>query len=330
MGLDFVAIDFETANASRASACAVGVAVVEGGVVTAREDWLIRPPGRAGGFDRRNIAIHGVTAADCAARGISWEETEQRLGTLTAGRVAVAHNAAFDRSVWAAANAESGIRASTAAFCCTVDLSRRAFPHLHTELPNYKLHTVAEALDLPPFRHHDAGADALTAALIVIELARRGRRAELPHLWPMGPTPPAEPCSPRPSPRPAHGDHRRRVFRPTSGPSLADPTIPTPRTLAGQTVLITGDLSFAPRDEAHAMIEAAGGRVAKSVTRSLTMLVIGAGAQVRTPPLTGATAKERGVVEKLAQGQRIAVVGEPELRELLAETPSLFQAGTSA
>lgn len=328
MGLDFVALDFETANASRASACAVGVAVVEGGVVTTQEDWLIRPPGRAGGFDRHNIAIHGITAADCAARGISWEETEQRLGTLTAGRVAVAHNAAFDRSVWAAANAEAGIRASTAPFCCTLDLSRRAFPHLHTDLPNYKLHTVAEALDLPPFRHHDAGADALTAALIVIELAKRGHRGELPQLWPMGPNPPADPCAHRPVPRPAHGEYRRQVVRPTSGPSRADPTIPAPRTLQGQTVLITGDLTFASRDEAHAMIEAAGGRVAKSATRALTVLVIGAGPGARIPPLTGATTKERGVIEKLAQGQRIAVVGEPELHELLDRAPS--QGHTSA
>lgn len=193
MGLDFVAIDFETANASRASACAVGLAVVEGGVVTSQDGWLIRPPGGAGRFDRRNIAIHGITAADCAARGLGWPETERRLAAATAGRVAVAHNASFDRSVWAAANAESGITTATARFCCTLDLSRRAFPRLHRPLPDYKLHTVAAALSLPPFRHHDAEDDAVTAAMIVLELARWARCDGLAQLWPAGPTPPAAP-----------------------------------------------------------------------------------------------------------------------------------------
>ena len=46
MGLDFVAIDFETANASRASACAVGLAVVEDGVVTAQDSWRLFVVGR--------------------------------------------------------------------------------------------------------------------------------------------------------------------------------------------------------------------------------------------------------------------------------------------
>lgn len=322
MGLDFVAIDFETANASRASACAVGLAVVEDGVVTAQDSWLIRPPTEPSAFDRRNIAIHGITAAECAARGISWVETAQRLGDLTAGRVAVAHNAQFDRSVWAAANAESGLDGSTAPFCCTLELSRRAFPRLDIPVLDYKLNTVSAALELPPFRHHDAGADALAAALIVIELAKRGRRDELVELWPSGPKPPAGPRASRAATVLTGAGYRRQVTRPTSGPSLADPSISAPSSLIGQTVLLTGELAFARRDEAHTRIEAAGGRVAKSATRALTLLVIGAGADVRTPPLTGATNKEKGVIEKLAQGQRIAVVGEPELLELLTSAPA--------
>ncbi|WOP19701.1 exonuclease domain-containing protein [Raineyella sp. LH-20] len=190
MGLDFVAIDFETANSSRASACAVGLAVVEGGLVTAQQGWLIRPPASACRFERRNIAIHGITAADCAARGLTWTETARRLEAMTDGRVAVAHNAPFDRSVWAAANAESGIATGTAPFVCTLDLARRAFPHLHRPLPNYKLDTVAMALALPAFHHHDAEDDAVTAAMIVIELARRVGRDDMAQLWPGGPTPP--------------------------------------------------------------------------------------------------------------------------------------------
>ncbi|PPE86325.1 DNA polymerase III subunit epsilon, partial [Streptococcus agalactiae] len=48
-GLDFTAIDFETANGFRGSQCAVGAVRVRDGVMVDRAEWLIRPPV---GFDR--------------------------------------------------------------------------------------------------------------------------------------------------------------------------------------------------------------------------------------------------------------------------------------
>jgi DNA polymerase-3 subunit epsilon len=39
----FTAIDFETANADRGSACAVGLVVVEDGQIVSRTSQLIRP-----------------------------------------------------------------------------------------------------------------------------------------------------------------------------------------------------------------------------------------------------------------------------------------------
>ena len=44
MGLDFTAIDFETANSNSASACSVGLVKVRDGVVVDEAGWLIRPP----------------------------------------------------------------------------------------------------------------------------------------------------------------------------------------------------------------------------------------------------------------------------------------------
>ncbi|SDB80416.1 DNA polymerase-3 subunit epsilon [Raineyella antarctica] len=339
MALDFVAIDFETANGARTSACAVGVAVVENGRLTHRDSWLIRPPGPATRFEPRNIQIHGITAADCRARGIGWPETERRLSTLTRDRIAVAHNATFDQGVWAAANGVTGIGSRTAAFCCSLELARRT-----VDSPNHKLSTVAQALRLPPFAHHDAGEDALTAARIVLEVARLQGLHALHELWPSGPRPGLpgtgagvgtgvgtgagvgagvgpgpQTGGDRPAMPSRDRGYRREVHRPTSGPSLADPTVPVPTSLRGEVVLITGQFEFAEREEAMARIERAGGRNVKSATRALTLLVIGAGRDARRPPLTGATTKERCVVEKLGQGQRIAVIGEPELRELLAK-----------
>ena len=69
MPLDFTAIDFETANGSRASACSVGLVKVRDGRVVDKTGWLIRPPAGHDEFAPWNITIHGITA-DMVA--ISW------------------------------------------------------------------------------------------------------------------------------------------------------------------------------------------------------------------------------------------------------------------
>ncbi|MEK1934113.1 MAG: DNA polymerase III subunit epsilon, partial [Pararhizobium sp.] len=52
-----IAIDFETANEQRGSACSVGLAWIEDGRVVRVEERLIRPKEMR--FSSFNIAIHG-------------------------------------------------------------------------------------------------------------------------------------------------------------------------------------------------------------------------------------------------------------------------------
>ncbi|HOP20636.1 MAG TPA: hypothetical protein PK585_11175, partial [Amphiplicatus sp.] len=59
-----IAIDFETANEQRGSACSVGLAWIEGGDVVRVEERLIRP--RDMRFSGFNIAIHGIRPEDVA------------------------------------------------------------------------------------------------------------------------------------------------------------------------------------------------------------------------------------------------------------------------
>ncbi|HEY8295919.1 MAG TPA: exonuclease, partial [Micrococcaceae bacterium] len=44
MGLEFTAIDFETANGFRGSPCAVGLSKVREGRIVDEAFWLMRPP----------------------------------------------------------------------------------------------------------------------------------------------------------------------------------------------------------------------------------------------------------------------------------------------
>ena len=61
-GLNFIAIDFETANSSRASICEAGICVVRDGSVQETRSWLVRPQGNV--YNYWNTKIHGIRPED--------------------------------------------------------------------------------------------------------------------------------------------------------------------------------------------------------------------------------------------------------------------------
>jgi DNA polymerase III epsilon subunit-like protein len=56
--INFVALDFETANASLSSVCQVGIAEFSDGIATTKFESLINPEEY---FDKINISTHGIT-----------------------------------------------------------------------------------------------------------------------------------------------------------------------------------------------------------------------------------------------------------------------------
>ena len=59
--MDFVAFDFETANAKRNSACSLALSVVRNGQIVDEFYSLINPQAE---FAPTNIRIHGIRPAD--------------------------------------------------------------------------------------------------------------------------------------------------------------------------------------------------------------------------------------------------------------------------
>jgi DNA polymerase-3 subunit epsilon len=174
--LDFTAIDFETANSSTASACAVGLVRVRAGVVVHTEGWLIQPPFPHDQFFEINTRIHGIRAEDVATAP-TWTQQLPRLREVLGGDIAVAHNAGFDMSVIRRACETTGDLAPSLAYACTVQIARRTY-----DLPSYRLPAAASAAGFGDFVHHDAVADAAACAQIVIDSARRHGAEDLPHL----------------------------------------------------------------------------------------------------------------------------------------------------
>jgi len=165
--LDFTAIDFETANPSTASACAVGLARVRGGRVVATASWLIQPPPGHDQFAEWNTRIHGIRAADVVAAK-RWTDQLDDLAAFAGADVLVAHNAGFDMNVLKRACAATGDPCPPYRYVCSLQVSRKVY-----DLESYRLPLVAAAAGFGEFPHHDAGADAHACAQIIIDAARR-------------------------------------------------------------------------------------------------------------------------------------------------------------
>lgn len=167
MALDFTAIDFETANSSSASACAVGLARVRDGEVVATAGWLIRPPVGHDHFFDINMRIHGIRPDD-VVDAPTWS---QQLGDLTAfagADVLVAHNAGFDMAVLSRACEATGEECPPYRYACSLQVARKVY-----QLPSYRLPFVAAEAGFAEFAHHNAVADALACAHVMIDAARR-------------------------------------------------------------------------------------------------------------------------------------------------------------
>lgn len=177
MSIDFVAIDFETANRHRSSPCSVGLARVRDGEIVKTAHWLMRPPTATDGFEARNVAVHGITAAMIADQPCFGERYPALIKGL-GGDVLVAHNAVFDIGVLIESCKADRLPVPDPRYVCTRDTSRLVLPHLG----NFRLPTVAAELGVSLTNHHDGLADAIAAAEVMIALAAHAGWDSIEHL----------------------------------------------------------------------------------------------------------------------------------------------------
>ena len=154
----YVAIDFETANNSRSSACSVGLVTVTGSQISSEDVFLIRPPSKQFLFSD----IHGLTWDDVKNEKTFYELWPSLEKIMRGADYLVAHNATFDKGVLNMCCQEYGIATPALPFVCTVKLARSQWGINPTKLNN-----VCDALDIP-LNHHEALSDARACAKVVM------------------------------------------------------------------------------------------------------------------------------------------------------------------
>lgn len=161
--MNFLALDFETANHYPDSACALGLARVENDQIVDRASFLIQPPYKYFVFSY----IHGITWEDVEGEPTfdrHWKSIKPFFEDID---FAVAHNASFDRNVLRACCARHKITFPDVDFRCTMKLFRRVFKLYPTNLP-----AVCKNFNIS-LQHHDALSDTLACAQIMIEILKK-------------------------------------------------------------------------------------------------------------------------------------------------------------
>lgn len=173
----FVAIDFETADPKRDSACAVGLVRVEGDRIVARASSLCRPPRDR--IDPRCQAVHGIRWQDVSGKPrfpAVWKELSPILDGV---QLLVAHNVSFDRSVLVTCCEENDLVVPDCDWLCTLQLARQKWPK---PLGN-SLAEVCQRLSIPHTKRHHALSDAEACARVLLALSGRS----VPEPPPVGP-----------------------------------------------------------------------------------------------------------------------------------------------
>lgn len=283
--MDFSAIDVETANADMGSICQIGIARFEDSVIV--EEWktYVDPEDY---FDPVNILIHRIEESMVEGAPIL-TDISAKVCEFLDGRVSVCHTH-FDRVAVQRAFDKYDLRRPSCRWLDSARVARRAWKAF--ERRGYGLANVCEFIGYK-FAHHDALEDAKAAGHVLIAAAAKTELDVSGWL--------------------------DRVERPIgTGHASADevardgnPEAP----LYGEVVVFTGSLQLSRRESAEIAAQI-GCQVARGVTTSTTMLVVG-DQDVRRLAGHTKSSKHRKAESLISKGNAIRIIRETDFQELV-------------
>ena len=167
-GLNFIAIDFETATGRRASVCEAGICVVRDGRIVETRSWLVRPQDNM--YSYWNMQIHGIRPNDTEQSPEFPEVWAEISGYLDECPVLVAHNAAFDISCIRSSLELYGLPKPDVTYYCSLRAARKLY-----DFGCNTLDYLCDQFEIPCGQHHRAGDDAeMCARLFIREVKEAG------------------------------------------------------------------------------------------------------------------------------------------------------------
>lgn len=306
---EYIAIDFETANENRDSACEVALVRFRDGSPTETFSSLIFQET----FAPFNVALHGITPKMVkTAPNFSqvWKEMRAFIGTTPL----VAHNAGFDMSVLFRSLKGEPV-GDTIEYFCTLVISRRMLDLTYFGLPG-----VADHLKIDYPMEHRAESDAIAAGRVASSLLQlkglfgldelsESLNIRIGKLSDSGPTGSTFKSTGRSSSL-THAERAKLIEEIGIQHFYEDPDF------AGKKIVFTGELQSMTRKEAEIAVMKAGGIPVSGVSSKTNMVVFGyqAPAMLKGKPLSSKRIKAN---ELRANGADIEVVDELQFLEML-------------
>ena len=283
--MNFVAIDVETANADMASICQIGIAKYADGMLV--EEWksYVDPEDY---FDGINVSIHGID--ESVVKGApTFSALINKLSSFLENTVVVCHTH-FDRVAMHQAAERYDVHLPVITWLDSARVARRAWKEVAWK--GYGLHNVCNILGYE-FKHHDALEDAKAAAHIL--LAATNERGLDIEGWLNRVKQPIDPTA---------GSSASAIRR-DGNPEGS---------LYGEVLVFTGALEI-PRRQAADLAAAIGCQVASSVTKNITLLVVG---DQDIKKLAGhkKSSKHRKAEELIEKGIQVRILKESDFKEL--------------
>ena len=282
--MDFVAIDFETANPDFSSICQVGAVRFRGGQVVESWESFVNPRAY---FDFMNCSVHGI-GEDMVADAPLWQDIHRELDQWMTGAIVVCHTS-FDRTAFHRACEKVSLPAHDCTWLDSSRVVRRTWPDF--AYSGYGLKNIAGHLGIE-FSHHNAREDARAAGEV---LCRALEHSGYPlQEW------------------------LTRARRPLSEDAGRMKTVGNPLgSLLGETLVFTGSLQV-PRSQASEMAAAVGCNVDPGVTKRTTILVVG---DQDIQKLNGneRSSKHRKAEDLMRSGQQIRIIGESDFAALVGQ-----------
>ena len=161
----FVVFDVETPNRNNNRMSAIGIDVIEDGVIVNEYYSLVNPEQPFDYFNTRLTGISKETVAGAPTFPALWGEIEP----LMSSGLLVAHNAIFDMNVLKKCLRDYQINWKPyVRYTCTVQLGRRLQPGV-----SHKLNDVCDRLGIC-LNHHQANSDSRACAEILLHYLQSG------------------------------------------------------------------------------------------------------------------------------------------------------------
>ncbi len=161
----FIAFDVETPNHYNDRMSAIGITVIERGMIVQSFASLVNPEAKFDEFNTRLTGIHSASVRNAPAFPALWPQIEPILSS----GLLVAHNAVFDLGVLAKCLRDYHIAwRPRAEYICTVQMGRRILPGI-----SHRLDALCRYYSIE-LDHHKAASDSQACARILLRYIAGG------------------------------------------------------------------------------------------------------------------------------------------------------------